>query len=78
MSIFHCCALTELHHRPWHRETHWLGGGRVPFMEGGLVRFHDGWIIIVDCWMALQRTTWTGFLLVPTLVVRYLDLCIGG
>ncbi|CAI0450832.1 unnamed protein product [Linum tenue] len=28
--------------------------------------------------MALQRTTWTGFLLVPTLVVRYLDLCIGG
>ncbi|CAI0443852.1 unnamed protein product [Linum tenue] len=47
-------------------------------MEGGLVRFHDGWIIIVDCWMALQRTTWTGFLLVPTLAVRYLDLCIGG
>ncbi|CAI0424866.1 unnamed protein product [Linum tenue] len=47
-------------------------------MEGGLVRFHDRWIIIVDCWMALERTTWTGFLLVPTLAVQYLDLCIGG
>ncbi|CAI0392091.1 unnamed protein product [Linum tenue] len=39
--------------------------------------YSEGRIIIVGCWMDLQRPTWIGFLLVLTLVVQSLDLCIG-